>query len=1508
MNNAVPSERQVRRLVRGGARWLVVALIATGLALVASTPATAATPSAALPTENPANWTPNVLDGEVQSIWQVGNRVIIGGNFTQVANSTSNGGAVYPRRYLAAFDATTGVVDTNFAPVLDGLVNVVLSTGDGTSVYVGGDFNTVNGTNRRKLARINLANGALVTSFNMQGANGLVRDLKLVGGNLYVSGLFTTMGGLPRTFIGSVDPTTGRVNAKLNLALSGLKNGGVGKVIKMDATPAGDKLLIIGNFTTIAGQSRVQVAMLDLTTTPVTLSPWSTTFYTSNCSNSFDSYLRDVDIAPDGSYAVIVTTGAYGGATSACDSIARFETTSVGGLTPTWTSLTGGDTSYSAEIHNGVVYVGGHMRWVNNPYSADRHGAGGVARTGMGALDPQTGIPFNWNPTRTRGVGLYDYHVTDQGLWAGSDTDRWNNEERMKLAFFPWAGGVTVPTWDTGRLPNDVYLLGRSAGTTGTDPSVLYRVNAGGPQLAAADDGPVWAADTSSTSTLRNSGSNTATAPSSLATPHNDATVPRGDFDRPPRELFTTERWDPTDGGNVEMAWNFPVPVGTPIQVRLYFANRATSTDDLGERIFDVDLDGQNVLNDLDLSGQVGHDIGTMRSFDRLSDGTVNILFRHQGRDNPLINGIEIIRTDLPIAGGLGQQDEVQSRNFTGSGAPGPTTLLPGTAPWRTVRAAFIANGTLFTGHGDGTWMRRTFSGGTFGPGASVDMWSNDIGVDMNTMTAAFFDAETRRVYYTLSGNSTLYWRWFNPESAIFGAQRYATGGAVAPLNPSRVRGMFISESQLYFVDSAAGALYRMGFAGGVPSGTPTLVDSTSDWRARALFMSDGAQPNVPPVAAFTSSCTLNVCAFDGAGSSDSDGSVASYAWDFGDGETGTGSAPEHTYRSGGTFTVTLSVTDDRVGSGSISQDITVADPPNVGPSAAASASCTLLDCAFDGGTSFDPDGDVVSYEWDFGDGQSGSGPVPTHSYAVGGTYDVTLTVTDDDGESATAAVRVESIEPAAAALFRASASANSSGATASVVVPASVEQGDQLLLFITANLNTTISTPAGWTLLGTRQDGSPDLTSWVFTRTAAATTAGSTVSGTLGTSGKSARLLVAYTNAAPPTAAASSVMASSTTTLTTPAASVAYTGAAVVSAWADKSGGNTGWTLPTEVASRAVSLGTGTGQVTAATGDTNAPAGSWPGATATSAITGSKGVGWTIIVPPATGNFAPTAAFTPTCTLLSCSFDGSASADSDGTVTAYDWDFGDGTGGTGPSPEHEYAADGTYQVTLTVTDDDGATAVATAPVSVSVTSVDFRAAVNANTTTANASLVVPNTVQSGDQLLLFVTANVATTASTPAGWVLLDTQQDGSPDTRSWVFTRTADANTASTTVTSTLGVSAKVSRQLLAYRGAAPITTVASSVMGANTTSLTTPSIVAGVAGSRVVSFWSDKTTDNLGWTIPAQLNARGQSIGSGSGHITTSVADLGVTAGPVDGLTATSGIAGSKGVGWSVVVSPA
>ncbi len=154
---------------------------------------------------------------------------------------------------------------------------------------------------------------------------------------------------------------------------------------------------------------------------------------------------------------------------------------------------------------------------------------------------------------------------------------------------------------------------------------------------------------------------------------------------------------------------------------------------------------------------------------------------------------------------------------------------------------------------------------------------------------------------------------------------------------------------------------------------------------------------NVPPTAAFTASADYLDVSFDGSGSFDSDGSIVSYAWIFGDTGTGTGVSPSHTYAASGTYTVRLTVTDNDGAPNYIEHDVTVT-AANVAPTAVFTSSANHLDVSFDGSGSFDSDGSIVSYAWIFGDTGTGTGVSPSHTYAASGTYTVRLTVTDNDG------------------------------------------------------------------------------------------------------------------------------------------------------------------------------------------------------------------------------------------------------------------------------------------------------------------------------------------------------------------------------------------------------------------------------------------------------------------------------------------------------------------------------
>jgi PKD repeat protein len=141
---------------------------------------------------------------------------------------------------------------------------------------------------------------------------------------------------------------------------------------------------------------------------------------------------------------------------------------------------------------------------------------------------------------------------------------------------------------------------------------------------------------------------------------------------------------------------------------------------------------------------------------------------------------------------------------------------------------------------------------------------------------------------------------------------------------------------------------------------------------------------------------------FSGAGSSDPDGEIVSYLWDFGDGYTATGVSPGYIYVDYGFYTVSLTVTDDQAASSECSATIEIVDfqLPICDPGGPYSAPAGEL-MTFDGSGSSDPDGTIVSYEWDFGDCTSpATGSNPTHTYTLAGNYVARLCVRDNDGQT----------------------------------------------------------------------------------------------------------------------------------------------------------------------------------------------------------------------------------------------------------------------------------------------------------------------------------------------------------------------------------------------------------------------------------------------------------------------------------------------------------------------------
>ena len=223
---------------------------------------------------------------------------------------------------------------------------------------------------------------------------------------------------------------------------------------------------------------------------------------------------------------------------------------------------------------------------------------------------------------------------------------------------------------------------------------------------------------------------------------------------------------------------------------------------------------------------------------------------------------------------------------------------------------------------------------------------------------------------------------------------------------------------------------------GTVTFGTASLIDTTATFSAYGTYVlrltaNDSqlsnydeativyqGQANQKPVANAGLDKTVDVNTvvnFDGSGSYDPDNDPLVYEWNFGDGATGSGVTATHTYTTPGVYTATLTVSDATLNDSDTCRVI-VRGPGNNPPIADAGQDKTVYTgttVVFDGSGSFDPDGDALICQWNFGDGSTGSGLRTTHTYSGAGTYTATLTVSDSEFNSNdTASITVKQSNP----------------------------------------------------------------------------------------------------------------------------------------------------------------------------------------------------------------------------------------------------------------------------------------------------------------------------------------------------------------------------------------------------------------------------------------------------------------------------------------------------------------
>jgi PKD repeat protein len=1270
----------VRKLLSGA---LVAVLMVSAQTLVSPVAQAADTGNTApqsgkIVSEEPGKNAPHILDGTVYSITEVGNTVVVGGQFTQVRNYNTS--TTLTRHNVFAFDATTGRVSSTFVPEPDNTVYKVQAAADGKSVYVGGRFGSVGGRSTpSRLFKADVSTGAIDTTFAPPTISGDIRDLEVVGNRLWVAGKFTHIGANVQRALATINATTGKYDSYFTGVLAGTRRditkypSDVTNVVQISSNPSNTRMTVVGNFTSVDGATRWQIAMFDISgSDKYALSPWTTSLFTSNCSSKFETYMTDVEYSPDGRFFVVSTSGAWGGLSSAtggsgCDVVARFEgDTNAAGAVATWTAYTGGDTTWTVEVTDHVVYAGGHQSWQNNPIGKNVPAQGAVERTGIAALNPVNGQAYSWNPTRSRGVGVQDMLATSEGLYVGSDTDLFGktpgNTYHARIAFLPLATGKRLPVISPFTLPGNLYFVA-SGGT-----QLVRRAFSGTTQTssASAPNGPGWS--TTVGAFMVNGILYKALSNGSLSKQAFDGTT-----------YGTASPVNAADALVYQTDWHTDVKTITSLFYAggyiyytksgvnaLYRRGFETESEVVGQQRFSTTASAPNWAN---IRGAfVANGLLYYASYTgRLYSATWN-----QAAHGP-VPGTSVQRA----ASGWASR-----ALFPYQAASGPVNEPPMAAAdvsCDKLACSFDARGSSDPEGGALTYDWDFGDGSVHGSGATTTHDYASAGDRPVTLKVTDPGGATSTVTRTASPTDT--------EDTISFVAKSRSNGNRADHTVTVPPGTQVGDTLLlFFVGNSRAPVY----AG--PSGWQQVLADDGDTFVGRLYTKKATSSDLGSTVTVTSRYAdgtsylvkddVTLAAYRGVGSSgvtdaasvpqdvpdsahqtptvhapDGSGWLVSYWADKSSTTTSWTGPPNQTQRStgagSGTSHMSSLLTDSgrRVSSGiqgrlnatadSSAVGLTMSvllegngttEPPNQAPVALAGlVGCTDLTCSFDGSGSSDPDGEVLTYEWDWGDGTpSSTGATPSHTFASGGAKVVTLTVTDpqaatgEDTVTATPTAEAKQAEAGNVASnidFVGATATNGNRLTHAAAIPSGVSEGDTLVVFFTANSTSpTYTGPTGWTLLAS-EDGSGIVTrAWTKTASAADLIAGASVAVTSSGYVKSDITVAAYegTDAAAPIAV-STVQVDNTVGAahTSPAVTAVGSRSWLVTYWSDKSSETSAWTAPAGQSERASTFGSGSGHISALLTDGNGPvdAGARGGLTATASSTSSRGASFSVLL-----------------------------------------------------------------------------------------------------------------------------------------------------------------------------------------------------------------------------------------------------------------------------------------------------
>ena len=194
-------------------------------------------------------------DGVAWNQLVVGTTVYVVGKFTAARPAGSAPGQNQTtRNNMLAYDLNTGALKPSFNPNLNAQAFAIAASPDGSRIYVGGDFTSVGGVARSRIAALNPTTGAMITSFAAR-TDASVKSLAATASTVYVGGLFTTVNGVARPRLAALRANDGGVITAFAPVFTGA-TGSSPRVNAMVLSPTGDRLAIGGNFITLNGSNR----------------------------------------------------------------------------------------------------------------------------------------------------------------------------------------------------------------------------------------------------------------------------------------------------------------------------------------------------------------------------------------------------------------------------------------------------------------------------------------------------------------------------------------------------------------------------------------------------------------------------------------------------------------------------------------------------------------------------------------------------------------------------------------------------------------------------------------------------------------------------------------------------------------------------------------------------------------------------------------------------------------------------------------------------------------------------------------------------------------------------------------------------------------------------------------------------------------------------------------------------------------------------------------------------